>query len=144
MLTKRLQKIGSTSLALVISQELLKMIEVDTDAAEISVSLTIYGDTLVVRRDGAPKLNPQQVGQLFGLEPWDSMSLPRSLDFSDVLPAIREVLEVLEPGPSNVAQIAELLNLSFPAVASRLRRAEKFNYVRKEGVLYSLNTDLFS
>jgi hypothetical protein len=143
-LAKRLQKVGGTSLGLVINQEMLKILGVEIDAAEVNVSLDIYGDALVVRREGAPPLNPQQVGQLFGLEPWDAVSLPQSLDFGDVLPAIREVLEVLEGGPATVSQITEVLGSKATTIGSRLKRAETYNYVKKEGIVYSLNTDLFS
>lgn len=128
---------------LVIEREMLAQLGLDSDDYQ-EVALRIYGDTMVLRRADARPLNMQEVGQLFGLSPWDAVSLPENLDLGDTAPALREVLELLQGGPLTSGEIAELLNLKPGATSARLKRAILHNHIVKEGIYYRLNPEMFS
>lgn len=128
---------------LIIEREMLAQLGLDSDDYQ-EVALRVYGDTLVLRRADARALNIQEIGQLFGLAPWDAVSLPKTLDLSNVAPALREVLELLQGGPLTSGEIAEMLNLKSAATSSRLKRAITLNHIVKEGIHYRLNPEVFS
>lgn len=140
-LSKRLQKLGN-SRVLLLDREMLGLLNLEQDD-EPEVTLTYYGDTLVLRRAGSLPMDLQQVGQVLGLSAWDAVALPKPLDFGDVLPALREVLEMLEDGPMTVAEMREYTGLEMGAISTRLSRLRKLEYVVKEGNRYGLNREMF-
>ena len=144
-LKKRLQKIGRTSKGIILSQDVLAQLHLGQEDGE-HVVLEILGDTLLVRRDGAPPPDPMRV--LLALE-----TLGNTIELSDeykaqpdelLSEAKQQLFQALrDEGPLTAPAITQRLSVSYRQTLNLLRDGVEAGHLLTEGEKYRLNPEAF-
>lgn len=126
---KKVVAVGGTSKGIILTKDAQELLGLS--GGNDVVLLEFIGDTMLVRREGAPPLTPAQLQAGFaGLEittPTDSMN-----------ETTQRILLALAEGPLTVVEIAERVNRGREAITKAMRALLREGAVAKSGSRYSL------
>lgn len=126
---KKVVAVGGASKGIILTRDAQELLGLS--GGNDVVLLEFIGDTMLVRREGAPPLTPAQLQAGFaGLEitaPTDSMN-----------ETTQRILLALAEGPLTVVEIAERVNRGREAITKAMRALLREGAVAKSGSRYSL------